>query len=72
MRWLTLAASAIGFVVLLVVIFRLRSRPLPEARTPGEDWQRTEELVIDAVTGRTLRVWIDPADGNRYTVAELP
>jgi len=70
-RLLTLGASAIGLVVLLVVIFRLRVRPIVEARVPGEDWQRTEELVNDPATGRTLRVWIDPADGTRYTVAEL-
>jgi hypothetical protein len=68
---LTLAASAFGLVVLLIVIFRLRVRPIVEARVPGEDWQRTEELVDDPATGRTLRVWIDPADGTRYTVAEL-
>lgn len=71
MRVLTLGASAIGLVVLLVVIFRLRVRPIVEARVPGEDWQRTEEVVHDPATGRTLRVWIDPADGTRYTVAEL-
>jgi hypothetical protein len=70
-RVLTLGASAIGLVVLLVVIFRLRVRPIVEARVPGEDWQRTEEVVHDPATGRTLRVWIDPADGTRYTVAEL-
>ena len=46
-------------------------RPIVEARVPGEDWQRTDELVHDPVTGRTLRIWVDPADGSRYTVAEL-
>lgn len=71
MRVLTLVASAIGLIVLLLVIFKLRARPIVEARVPGEDWQRTDELVHDPATGRTLRIWVDPADGSRYTVAEL-
>lgn len=71
MRWLTLVASAIGLVVLFVVLFKLRQKPIVEARVPGEDWQRTDELVHDSVTGRTLRIWIDPVDGTKYTVAEL-
>ncbi len=71
MRLLTLVASAIGMIVLLLVIFKLRQRPLVEARVPGEDWERTDELIRDPVTGRTLRIWVDPADGSRYTVAEL-
>ena len=71
MRLLTLGLSVLGLVVLLAVIFRFRSRVIVEARVPGEDWERTEELVHDAVTGRTLRIWVDPADGERYTVAEL-
>lgn len=71
MRVLTLVASAIGLIVLLFVIFKLRQRPIVEARVPGEDWQRTDDVVHDPVTGRTLRIWIDPADGSRYTVAEL-
>jgi hypothetical protein len=70
-RVLTLVASAIGLIVLLFVIFKLRQRPIVEARVPGEDWQRTDDVVHDPVTGRTLRIWIDPADGSRYTVAEL-
>lgn len=71
MRLLTLGLSVLGLVVLLAIIFRFRSRAIVEASVPGEDWERTEELVHDAVTGRTLRIWVDPADGSRYTVAEL-
>ena len=71
MRWLTMAVSGIALVVLLLVIFKLRTRPILEARVPGEDWQRTDDLVHDPATGRTLRIWVDPADGSKYTVAEL-
>jgi hypothetical protein len=70
-RVLTLVASAVGLIVLLLVIFKLRARPILEARVPGEDWQRTDEVVHDPTTGRTLRIWVDPADGSKYTVAEL-
>lgn len=71
MRVLTLVLSIAGLIVLVAIILRFRTRPIVEARVPGEDWQRTDELVHDSVTGRTLRVWVDPADGSRYTVAEL-
>lgn len=71
MRLLTLGLSLVGLIVLLFILFRFRSRPIVEATVPGEDWQRTEELVHDSVTGRTLRIWVDPADGSRYTVAEI-
>lgn len=71
MRALTLGLSALGLIVLLLVIFKLRVRPLVEATVPAEDWERTDELVHDNATGRTLRVWVDPSDGARYTVAEL-
>ena len=71
MRLLTLGLSVLGLIVLLAIIFRFRSRAIVEARVPGEDWERTDELVHDSVTGRTLRIWVDPADGSRYTVAEL-
>jgi hypothetical protein len=70
-RVLTLVASAIALIVLMLVIFKFRTRPIMEARVPGEDWQRTDDLVHDPATGRTLRIWVDPADGSKYTVAEL-
>ena len=66
-----LCVSLFGFVVLMIVLIRFRSKPIQEARVPGEDWRRTDEMVHDSHTGRTLRIWIDPADGTRYSVAEL-
>ena len=71
MQVLMMVACGIGLIVLLLVIFKLRARPIVEARVPGEDWQRTDQLVHDPTTGRTLRIWVDPVDGSRYTVAEL-
>jgi hypothetical protein len=66
-----LVASIIGLVALYLVLFKLRRKPIVEAQVPGEDWQATDEVVHDDHTGRTLRVWVDPADGKRYSVAEL-
>ncbi len=71
MRVLTLVACAVGLVVLLAVVYKWRAKPIEEAQVPGEDWQRTDEVVHDPSTGRTLRVWIDPADGSRHVVADL-
>ena len=71
MRALTLIGSAIALLVLLVFIYRFRAKPIVEAAVPGEDWQPTEEIVHDEATGRTLRIWVDPAEGSRHSVAEL-
>lgn len=71
MRYLTLVLSAVALVALLVFLYRFRARPIKEASAPGEDWKRTDEVVHDGTTGRTLRIWIDPADGSRHAVAEL-
>ncbi len=70
MRILTLVLSGIALVALIVFLVRFRARPIKEATVPGEDWKRTDELVHDDL-GRTLRIWIDPADGSRHAVAEL-
>ncbi len=71
MRPLTFIGSAIALLALLWFIYRFRARPIVEAQVPGEDWQPTEEVVHDSTTGRTLRIWVDPADGSRHSVAEL-
>ena len=71
MRVLTLVLSLAAFAVLIVALVRFRSKPIKEASVPGEDWRPTEETVHDPATGRTLRIWIDPTDGARYSVAEL-
>jgi hypothetical protein len=71
MRALSLIISAIAFVVLISFLIRFRAKPIKEASVAGEDWRPTGEVTHEAGTGRTLRIWIDPADGTRYAVAEL-
>ena len=70
-RVLTMILSAAAFIVLIAFLIRFRVKPIKIANVPGEDWQRTEEVTQEAATGRTLRIWIDPADGSRHAVAEL-
>jgi hypothetical protein len=70
-RVLTLVLSVVALAVLVTVLVKFRSKPIREARVPGEDWRPTEETVHDPATGRTLRIWVDPSDGTRYSVAEL-
>jgi hypothetical protein len=41
----------------------------PEA-APG--WVPTEESFRDPSTGRVMRVWVDPVDGSRHYVPEVP
>jgi hypothetical protein len=71
MRVLTLVLSAVAFIVLISFLIRYRVKPIKIAAVAAEDWQRTEEVTEEAVTGRTLRIWIDPADGSRHAVAEV-
>jgi hypothetical protein len=71
MRVLTLVLSLVAVAFLVIILVKFRSKPIQEAQVPGEDWKPTRETLQDPTTGRTLRIWIDPADGTRYSVAEL-
>jgi hypothetical protein len=71
MRALTLILSAAAMITLLLYLWRFRARPMKVASVPGEDWRPTDEVLQESTTGRTLRIWIDPADGSRHAVAEL-
>jgi hypothetical protein len=70
-RSLTLIISAVAFVVLISFLIRFRAKPVKIVSVAGEDWHPTGEFTHEASTGRTLRIWIDPADGSRYAVTEV-
>jgi hypothetical protein len=70
-RVLTLVLSVAALIALGLILYKFRSKPIQEAQVPGEDWRRTEQVLRDPATGRTLRIWVDPADGTRYSVAEM-
>jgi hypothetical protein len=71
MRSLTLIISGVAFVVLISFLIRFRAKPVKVVSVVGEDWRPTGEVTHEEATGRTLRIWIDPADGSRYAVAEV-
>ena len=62
--WLVLGVGA-----LLVAAFeQVRYRSDPTA--PGLPFQRTDEAFIDPTTGRRIRVYVNPATGERRYHAE--
>jgi hypothetical protein len=48
---------------------RVRYKPLDGAR-PGPGWVATPERFIDDETGKPVRVWLEPASGERRYVTE--
>ena len=74
---LLLGADPPGFMLLIwggillaaVVYERFRYRPLEQAR-PGPGWERTSERFVDAESGRTVTVYVQPVSGERQYVEE--
>jgi hypothetical protein len=50
----------------------LRRRGHGESEQAQPGWRPTPERFRDPTTDRIMRVWIDPADGQRHYVAEGP
>lgn len=48
---------------------RVRYKPLEDGR-PGPGWVATDERFVDDQSGRPVRVWLEPATGERRYVAE--
>lgn len=71
------AQSGAGFgplvfgVLLLIgtLLERVRYKPL-ESGLPGDGWIATDERFFDDETGKPVRVWVEPATGERRYVAE--
>ena len=51
---------------------RRRRRGHGESEQAQPGWRPTPERFRDPTTDRIMRVWIDPADGQRHYVAEGP
>ena len=65
----------IGLIILLAVVVVavvgwINLRRHGESELPAADWRRTDEVFRDPTTGRQMRVWIDPVDGERHYVPE--
>ncbi len=73
-----------GFLLVAgVILERTRYRSLHAERTgalhgpgggeparPGDPFRPTEERFVDPTTGTPMRVWLDPATGDRRYVAD--
>ena len=61
---------ALWAAILLVglLIERWRYKPLAD-RSPGPDWQRTDERFVDPETGKLVTVYFHPATGERRYIA---
>jgi len=62
-----LALWAMIFLIGLL-IERWRYKPLVE-RSPGPDWQVTDERFVDPETGKLVTVYFHPATGERRYIA---
>ncbi|HWA90020.1 MAG TPA: hypothetical protein VG889_08305 [Rhizomicrobium sp.] len=59
-----------GAILLLgTVLERVRYKQLENGR-PGPGWIATSERFIDDETGKPVRVWLEPATGERRYVTE--
>jgi hypothetical protein len=69
MLFLILAPVLVVAVLMLLRRTRRKVEPML-ARIPAARWERTDEVIRDPFTNRTVRVWIDPADGSRHYVPD--
>ena len=60
----------VGAAILVAVVWSFFLRRHGESELPADGWQRTDEVFVDPSTNRRMRVWVDPADGQRHYVAE--
>jgi len=59
-----------GAILLAAVIYeRFRYKPL-EKIEPGQGWERTSERFVDAESGKTVTVYVEPKSGERQYVEE--
>jgi hypothetical protein len=59
-----------GSLLLLGTLWeRVRYKPVETGR-PGSGWVATDERFVDDETGKPVRVWLEPATGERRYVAE--
>jgi len=60
----------IGVAILVAIVMSFFVRRHGESSLPADGWQRTDEVFVDPTSGRRMRVWVDPGDGQRHYVAE--
>jgi len=64
------APMIFGALLLIGTVWeRLYYKPLEKNR-PGPGWVATDERFIDDDSGRAVRVWVEPASGERRYVTD--
>jgi len=59
-----------GTILFAAVVYeRFRYKPL-EHKSPGPGWERTSERFVDAESGKTVTVYVEPKTGERQYVEE--
>lgn len=59
-----------GAILLAALVYeRFRYKPL-ELKLPGPGWERTSERFVDAESGKTVTVFLEPKTGERRYVEE--
>ena len=59
-----------GQILFAAVVYeRFRYKPL-EQKLPGPGWERTSERFVDAESGKTVTVYVEPKTGERQYVEE--
>ena len=69
-EWIILAVVVVGIVIAIFGLDRYRGSR-KNAGT-GSDSEPTSEVFIDPATGQRMRVWYNPASGDREYRAEEP
>jgi hypothetical protein len=67
---LLLVYVGIGLAVAIAIVLSFFLRRHGESSLPADGWEPTDERFVDPTTGRHMRVWLNPADGERRYVAE--
>jgi hypothetical protein len=68
LEWVILAIVVVGIVIALFGWDRYRGSRKPAGQTSAA--RPTEEVFVDPQTGKRMRVWYDPATGEREYRAE--
>ena len=66
--WVILAAVVVGVVIAIFGWDRYRGDR--KGADPGSGSEPTSEVFVDPATGKRMRVWYDPATGDREYRAE--
>jgi hypothetical protein len=62
--------ALVGVAVVVAAVLSLFVRRHGESERPAAHWLRTDETFLDPTTGRQMRVWVEPAGGQRHYVAD--